>query len=351
MSVEVATKPLLPTRSPHGKDSNLKASILASILATLLFACLAGVASADGSGSPDDCTDGPSTSGDADHLEYEAPDGYVVDGVCIKSGSNTFEGDKHSEPLGDGFYDHDGNPVDEQDACYSVSGVGTQTVEVDRNFSSSDCQSLSHIDVITSICSDCQNPCESQDPPPECGEDPCLGEDPPEECGNPCEGQDPPPECTPILDCDDPEFAAENPECDPETLTLCIDGDIVSVEDTEELSDTGNCDPVRLCVDGESVTLTEFEADQIDDADPGSCTPSEDPPLPGPTTPTTPGAPAPVQQVAGVVEQAALTEEVAALPSAGYGDTDNQSLLWLVLTGTLLAVLSLSTVMTARLRK
>jgi hypothetical protein len=318
----------------------LRASVLASILATLLFAGLAGLASADGNGSPGDCLGGPSVDGDADHLEYDAGTGNVVSGVCIKSGSNTFDGDKHSDPLGDGFYDNNGNVVDEADACYSISGVGSQTVEVDRLFSSNQCQGLSHIDLITSICTDC-NPCQSDCEPCESDCEPCQ---------NDCEPVDPceedPQSCEPILDCDDEEFAAEHPECNP--FTLCVDGDFVTATESDQLTDTGDCGTVLLCLDGESLTANEFDAENdpdLEDADPGDCPTDE--PVTTTTVTTAPTPPTVTQEVGGVQEEAPI-EEVASLPSAGYPSRSGTALGSLALAIALLGIGSASAVAARR---
>jgi hypothetical protein len=78
-----------------------------------------------------------------------------------------------------------------------------------------------------------------------------------------------------------------------------------------------NCDPVRLCVDGESVTVTEFDAESLD-GEKGSCTPTSDPVI---TTVSTEPAPTPVEELEQVVaEVSPATDEVVALPSAGLGD-------------------------------
>lgn len=253
---------------------------------------MATLASADGNGSPADCLGGPSVDGNADFLQYDAGSGNTVDGVCIKSGSNMFNGNKHSDVLGNGTYEN---------GCYEVAGVDTQVVTVTRLLDGNTCQGISHIDIITSVCSDCV---------------PCT-----EDCGpsDPCEEN--PESCEPVLDCNDPDYAAQNPE-ECSTIQLCIDGDFVTVPGSEDLTDTGDCGPVRLCVDGESITVTKFDAENdpnLQDADDGSCTPFEPPPPPTEVPPTP--AP-PTEEVAGVQEEAPV-EEVAALPASGYGSTSS----------------------------
>jgi hypothetical protein len=99
---------------------------------------------ADGEGSPDACLDTTanvhgSVEGTDDLVTKDVGAGNVVTGVCIKSGSNMFDGKKHSEVLVNGTY---------EDACFKVEGVGTQTVTVTRLSSGPDCQEISHIDVV-----------------------------------------------------------------------------------------------------------------------------------------------------------------------------------------------------------
>lgn len=93
-------------------------------------------------GDNDECEDAQETSfedGDEDEMEYTAPEGQIVTGVCIKSGNNMFL-DGHSESLEDGDY---------EDGCYTIEGVGTDTIVVERNFESKTCQGISHLDIYT----------------------------------------------------------------------------------------------------------------------------------------------------------------------------------------------------------
>jgi hypothetical protein len=133
-------------------------------------------------------------------------------------------------------------------------------------------------------------------------------------------------------ECQDP--TCENGGIDPgsdqcHTFTqICVNGDVVTVRDDSQQTDTGNCGSVRLCLDnGQSATVTEAEAEGLldDGATRGSCTPTENPPPPTPTPPTvTP--PPPVQEVQETVaEVSPAVDEVVALPSAGYGSTSNGS--------------------------
>src|SRR5690606_11017629 len=74
-----------------------------------------------------------------------------VDGVCIKSGGQMFNGSNgHSGVLGNGQYDGDPKPggAGPSADCYEVSGVGTQVVTVVRNHDTNRCQDISHIDVV-----------------------------------------------------------------------------------------------------------------------------------------------------------------------------------------------------------
>jgi hypothetical protein len=105
---------------------------------------------ADGSGSPAACESAPagSVEGTPSLITYTAPAGNVTTGVCIKSGNNMWGADKHSGVLGNGNYTGNPTVAGAVTNCYSVSGVGTQTVTVTRNADSDACQGLSHIDVL-----------------------------------------------------------------------------------------------------------------------------------------------------------------------------------------------------------
>jgi hypothetical protein len=253
--------------------------ILAAFLAVFAVGAAASGVSADGNGSPNDCLGGPSVEGDP-IATYDAGAGNQVDGVCIKSGANMFDGNKHSDVLDNGTY---------EEGCYEVSGVSTQVVTVERLLSGSTCQAISHIDVILSVCGAQCAPCETDCEP----------------CEDPCEPVDP---------------CEEDPGLCEELQNVCIDGQVV--EGTADEA-TNDCDPVRLCVDGESVTVTEFDAESLD-GDPGSCVPTEPPP---PTTTTPEPTPEPTQEVEAVQEEAPI-EEVAALPSAGSGGSGGGSAAW-----------------------
>ncbi|OGG04409.1 hypothetical protein A2Z33_05415 [Candidatus Gottesmanbacteria bacterium RBG_16_52_11] len=118
-------------------------------ISTLLFALLLSAAGIGNrselnvlahGGDNSECEDALDvTDGTVDLRTYTAPLGQVVTGVCIKAGNDMF-GDGHSDTLGDGSY---------LSGCYTVSGIGTQTVSVKREFDSNTCKELSHIDVYT----------------------------------------------------------------------------------------------------------------------------------------------------------------------------------------------------------
>ena len=307
--------------------------LLAVFLSMAAMMLMIGGASADGSGSPAGCEGGPSTTGDP-VATYDAGDGNTVDGVCIKSGANMFDGNKHSSVLTDGLY---------EDGCFDVYGVGTQVVTVTRLGSGSNCQAISHIDLILSSCGlPCYPECEQG-----CEENPCDVQDPPAECTpDPCDDPEPPLECDPLTEVcfegeiiEVPESQAPEDTGDCDTVRLCIDGQFVTVPD--DTAATDDCDPVRLCVDGESITVTEFEAAQLD-GDEGSCTPGDIPPPP-PGNPENP--PEPVDEVEAIVADVSpVVEEVAALPAAGYGATANGNVAWT--TGLGLALISIGGIAT-----
>lgn len=88
---------------------------------------------------------GKTEAGNQNSLSYTAPSGKIVTGVCIKSGTNMFNGDGHSDTItSNGSIENN---------CYNITGIGTQTVTVSRQGSGSTCQGLSHIDVYYSVAS------------------------------------------------------------------------------------------------------------------------------------------------------------------------------------------------------
>jgi len=127
-----------------------KKLLFSSLIITLFLGLLSSVyflpnssnsALANG-GSNNECNDVSDISPISVNLAtYTAPSGYTITGVCIKAGNDMF-GDGHSGVLGNGTYNGTtGN------ACYVVTGVGSQTVTVTRIASGNSCKELSHIDV------------------------------------------------------------------------------------------------------------------------------------------------------------------------------------------------------------
>ena len=113
--------------------------VAVSILATGILVGSGQVSYADGDGSSDACKTGvKSPENPGNEWVYNADEGMVVEGVCIKSGENMFGGNKHSGVLANGTYEN---------GCYTVSGVGTRTVTVKRVREGNDCQAISHVDV------------------------------------------------------------------------------------------------------------------------------------------------------------------------------------------------------------
>ncbi len=110
-----------------------------------LFA-IATPALADGDDSSEACktdinVDAEDSGQSSDEITFTADAGSVVTGVCIKSGDDAFGADnKHSELITtDGVVGG---------GCYTIEGIGTDTVTVTKS-DSSDCKGLSHVDVVT----------------------------------------------------------------------------------------------------------------------------------------------------------------------------------------------------------
>lgn len=110
------------------------------VLATLLALSILSVApmleplsAAPGSGS---CAPAGSNvtkiDNPGDEEVFTAPDGQVIDRVFIKAGQDCFE-----------FTQDTAGP------CYTVSGIGTQTVTVRRVGTGPGCRQISHIEVVT----------------------------------------------------------------------------------------------------------------------------------------------------------------------------------------------------------
>lgn len=124
----------------------------------------------------------------------------------------------------------------------------------------------------------------------------------------------------------------------------CVDGDTGVEQLSFQSTASNDCDPARICFEGESLTVTEFQANQLDGAEDGSCTPTEEPPPP-PVVQVQP--PAPEEEIA---EVSPAVEEVVALPSAGYGETSNSDALSGVIALCLLTF-GAGTIFVTRLRK
>jgi hypothetical protein len=137
----------------------MRKKLILAMVAAFAFGGLAFVGNspvgyADGSGSPNDCKGTSanvtgSIGGTADSVSHDVGSGKVVKGVCIKSGDNMFNGNKHSGVLGNGTYEN---------GCYQITGVGTQQVTVTRLKGGSSCQGISHIDVVVEDKSDFCDP-------------------------------------------------------------------------------------------------------------------------------------------------------------------------------------------------
>lgn len=99
-------------------------------------------------------------------------------------------------------------------------------------------------------------------------------------------------------------------------VTVCENGNRGVERPVNEAVDTGDCDFVRVCVEGHNIGVTEFEQQEKDlqtgPCEPGVTPPTAPPPTTTITTTTLPPA-APVEQVA---EAEVLP---AALPSTGMG--------------------------------
>ena len=115
-------------------------ALLAVISLALSTAALVApaVVLADGADSPPECTAlvGNVDGGAGDEVTVTAPEGQVVDAICIKSGEGAIEGEKHS-----GLIIADGTIDD----CYIVEGLGTDEVTVTR-VDDEDCHGISHVD-------------------------------------------------------------------------------------------------------------------------------------------------------------------------------------------------------------
>jgi Prealbumin-like fold domain/von Willebrand factor type A domain len=104
---------------------------------------------------------------------------------------------------------------------------------------------------------------------------------------------------------------------------ICVDGDYVAAGQNRVA--TNDCDPVRLCVDGQSMTVTEFKYHQLlasntVDISRGSCDPTgESQPTQVPPTPAPP-TPALAQEVQGIVATPTSEAVVESITPPNTGD-------------------------------
>jgi len=134
-------------------------------------------------------------------------------------------------------------------------------------------------------------------------------------------------------------------------IDFCSDGDTDGGTDLSfNASPTNDCDPVRLCVAGESVTVTEFAAESLD-GEKGSCTPSElAPPITTTSTETQPAVEI-VEPSEAAVAEVSPAVDVAALPSAGYGDDGGINYAWVAIFALAVVGFGGATALMARPRK
>lgn len=154
-----------------------------------------------------------------------------------------------------------------------------------------------------------------------------------------------------VIEVRDDSQAQDTDNCG--TTSLCIDGDTVTgIEyDLNQHGATNDCNPVRLCLDdNQSATVTKFDAEGLleEGATRGSCTPSDTPP---PTIITTVTEVEPQQVEQAVAAVFPPVEEVAALPSAGYGDAGGITYTWVAILGLAVVGFGGATALMARPRK
>lgn len=113
--------------------------VVVFILLTIAFVGAGHYVGANGgrNGECEDATYGSQAQSNSNPRVYTAPNGQIITGVCIKSGANMF-GDGHSDALSNGTYEN---------GCYTVTGVGTSTVTITKNFGGNSCQDISHLDI------------------------------------------------------------------------------------------------------------------------------------------------------------------------------------------------------------
>ncbi len=95
---------------------------------------------ASGDDSPPACMTGVSVGG-AIVATYTAPEGQIINGICIKSGDQTFGTLKHSNVItADGTYGNDN--------CYTVDFSNDRTSVTVTRGPSPPCKDISHVDII-----------------------------------------------------------------------------------------------------------------------------------------------------------------------------------------------------------
>ncbi|MGI0056368.1 MAG: hypothetical protein ACREAK_03210 [Nitrosarchaeum sp.] len=106
---------------------------------------------ADGDDSPPECDDSDfkddNIPDDETMSMYDAGDGNIITGICIKSGNDAFGDLKHSGLITtDGTYGDANHPQDGlvSDVCFEVEGLGEQKVIV-TEVGPRGCKDLSHV--------------------------------------------------------------------------------------------------------------------------------------------------------------------------------------------------------------
>ena len=105
---------------------------------------------ADGKDSPAECLGGlMDETGGSTTIDVGV--GNMITGICIKSGNDTFDDEDDDEDDDDlkhsGLIIEDGivGNGDDEDDCYMIVGMGTQTVTITET-GEDDCKAISHVD-------------------------------------------------------------------------------------------------------------------------------------------------------------------------------------------------------------
>jgi hypothetical protein len=154
-------------RTLRNTPSALFASLRLLAVLSIIFSAAAllgpAVVLADGADSPPECTAlaGNEDGGDGDEVTVSAEEeGDVITAICIKSGKDAIEGEKHS-----GLITEDGTV----DGCYEVEGLGTDEVTVTR-VDDEDCKEISHVDFGAAAPTPTPTPSPTPSPTPTGGE-------------------------------------------------------------------------------------------------------------------------------------------------------------------------------------